>query len=75
MEKKQLQAVPGLPRAWMFKSLEMSTQDPLMALRLMRLSVQASLALREAASPRTAAPEPRQRDTSPSQEPAAPRRR
>lgn len=75
MEKKQLHAVPGLPRAWMSKSLEMSTQDPLLALRLMRLSVQASLALRRVESPPAAAPEPRRRDTTPSQGPAPPRRR
>lgn len=58
MEKKQLQTVPGLPRAWMWKSLELATQDPVMALRLMKLSVQASLALREAESSRTTEPMP-----------------
>lgn len=75
MERKQLQAAPGLPRAWMVKSLQMSTQDPILAMRLMRLSVQAAVVLRETACPRAAVPKRRRRDASPSQEPAAPRRR
>lgn len=46
MEKKQLQAVPDLPRAWMSKSFELVVEDPVLALRFVRLSVYASLALR-----------------------------
>jgi hypothetical protein len=60
MEKKQLQAVPGLSQGWMSKSLELAVEDPTMALRLIRLSVHASLALRGEAAPRkTKVPKPR----------------